>query len=148
MPNLEDLNSQALRDFVGNKALGNALVAEGTNAATIKTTNAVDYQINGQVYTKAATDNIAMTACATQANGTTCYYLVSIKADGNLVVTKGVDNSGLLPDCPANQAPLAAFKLVAAAAFTSGTTDLGSQETWAQIAVLPAGRDASLLTFA
>jgi hypothetical protein len=148
MPNLEDLNSQALRDFVGNKALGNALVAEGTASATIKTTNAVDFQINGQIYTKAATDSIPMTACPTQANGSTCYYLVSIDKNLAVFVTKGVDNSGLLPEVPANQAPLAALKVVATAAFTSGTTDLGSQDTFAQIAVLPAGRDASLLTFA
>lgn len=146
MPNLEDLNSQALRDFIGNKALGNALVTEGTNAGTIKTTNAVDYQINGQIYTKAATDNIAMTASVVQANGTTKYYLVSIQADGTVVTTPGT--STLLPECPADQAPLAAFKLVATAAFTPGTTDLAAQETWAQIAVLPKGRDPSLLTFA
>jgi hypothetical protein len=148
MPNLEDLSSQALRDFVGNKVLGNALVVEGTNAATIRTTNAVNYQINGQIFTKAATDNIAMTACPTQANGSTCYYLISIDAAGTVITTKGVDNSVLLPECPANQAPLAALKVVATAAFTSGTTDLGSQDTFAQIAVLPAGYDATLLTFA
>jgi hypothetical protein len=148
MPNLEDLSSQALQDFIGNKALGNALVTEGTNAATIKTTNAVDYQINGQVYTKAATDNIAMTAQPVQASGTTCYYLISIDAAGTVTTTKGVADSGLIPECPSAQAPLAVIKLVAAAAFTSGTTDLGAQDTWAQIAVLPKGRAASLLTFA
>jgi hypothetical protein len=148
MPNLEDLSSQALRDFVGNRALGNALVAEGANSATIKTTNAISYQINGELFTKAATDNIPMTACATQANGTTCYYLISIAAGGAITTTKGVDNEALIPECPVSQAPLAVLKVVASAAFTSGTTDLGTQDTFAQLAVLPAGRSPAGLTFA
>lgn len=120
-----------LRLQVLNSNQGYALLAEGTNANTIKTTNAVTYTINGVNYTKAATDNIAMTACAQQATDTYCLYLVSIQADGDVVITKGTEvatDTAVLPAIPASEAPLGYIKIATAsgATFTSGTTDLGA----------------------
>lgn len=82
MHNLAELTT------TGSITLGCAVLAEGTNAATIKTTAAVDFMINQLTYTKAATDNIAVTACAVQADLTTCMYLISIDSAGTVTTTK------------------------------------------------------------
>jgi len=127
------MNNISFLSANGNFNLGNAQLAEGTNANTIKTTAATDYVINGLVYTKAATDNIAVTACAVQADLTTCLYLVTIIADGTVTTTKGTEQltgSGkdlLWPAIPANSAVLGAFKVVnSGGTFTAGSTDLGA----------------------
>lgn len=147
------LVQQDLRDFVGNMGLDYAGLAEGTNATTIKTTYAISYRIGGQLFYKAATDNIAMTACAAQAANTTCYYLVSINASGTVKLTKGTDGSTTLPALPTSEVPIGVMKIALSggATFTSGTTDLGASnvvETWAHIGYIPASGDATGLTFA
>jgi hypothetical protein len=103
-------------------------LAEGTTANTIQTTNAIVYTIYNQQVSKAATNNIAMTACAQQAISTSCYYLVSANSAGTVTITKGVDNAFALPSTPAGGVAIAAFKIVTDSAhtFTSGTTDLSS----------------------
>ena len=68
--------------------LGNAQLAEGTNANTIKTVQAIDFAINGIMYSKAATDNIAMTACAQQAALTTCLYTISVGSNITITVPR------------------------------------------------------------
>jgi hypothetical protein len=127
MHNLAELTT------TGSITLGCAVLAEGTNAATIKTTAAVDFMINQLTYTKAATDNIAVTACAVQADLTTCMYLISIDSAGTVTTTKGTEQKTgsdlplLWPAVPANSAVLGAIKVVSSgAAFTAGTTDLGA----------------------
>ena len=117
----------------GNFQFGNPALAEGTNAGTIKTVAATVVSINGLMYSKAITDNIAVTACAVQADLTTCMYLVTMETDGDIVVTKGTEQltgSGkdlLWPTIPANSAVLGAIKVVTSGAtFTAGTTDLGA----------------------
>lgn len=147
------IQHQDLRDFFGNQSFGNAGLAEGTNASTIKTVNAIHYRIGAQAYVKAATDNIAMTAAAAQAANTTAYYLVTINAAGTVKLTKGTDGSTTLPDCPDAQAPIGIMKIALSggATFTSGTTDLGATnvvETWAHINYMPDSMDASDFTFA
>jgi hypothetical protein len=145
---LSDLVSQDQRDFHNNMALGCAGLVEGTNANTIKIANPVHYRIDGQVYYKAITDNIAMTACAAQANGTVCYYLVTINASGTVKLTKGADGSAILPAIPNAEALLGVMKVTASASFTSGTDDLGSQDAWANCNYLPLNGLATSLTFA
>lgn len=146
------IDHQSTRDFVGNCSLGNAGLLEGTNATTFKTQYAVSFRIGGQCFYKAATDNIAFTATAQQASGTTAYYLFTINASGTITVTKGTDGSTTLPDCPDDEAPLGVLKLVlGATTFTGGTTDLGAAnvtDTWAHINYMPVDNDASALTFA
>ena len=134
MSDLREIDWNGLRKAIGTMCLGKALLAEGTNANTIKTTNAVDYSIGGRLYTKAATDNIAMTALAVQAALTDCMYLVLIDSAGAVSLVKGVEvANGAGAYLPANPSPttkavMGAFKIATAAAttFTSGTTDLSA----------------------
>lgn len=132
-------------------SLGSAKLAEGTNANTINIAQAFDYVINGIVYSKAVADNTAMTACAQQADLTTCLYLISINASGTVKITKGTEvltetvKNGVtpleLPDCPANECPIGIMKIVlSGGTFTSGTTDLsgtGVTDTFYNIAFMP-----------
>jgi len=102
-------------------------LAEGTNATTLKTTRDIVYQLYNVQYTKVATDNIAMTACAAQAAGTFCFYLVSVNSAGTVLVTKGTDNAYSLPATPQGYWAIGAFKIVTVAVtFTSGTDDLSA----------------------
>lgn len=147
------INNEDLRNFVGNQSFGNAGLAEGTNAGTIKTVNDVHYRIGNQAYVKAATDNIAVTANSAQAALTTCLYLISVNAAGTITTTKGTDDSDVIPECPSGSVPLGVLKiaLANAATFTAGTTDLGATDvtdTWAHINFMPADRLGSSLTFA
>jgi hypothetical protein len=140
---LGDISSEVLRELLGTRCNMSAGLAEGSDAATLKTTRAVSYMINGQIYNKAITDNIAMTACAQQAANTTCLYLVSIQADGDVVVTKGTDGvTDELPNVPDGECAIGAFKVVLAggATFTSGTTDLSAANvtaTYADLGIRP-----------
>ena len=120
-----------------NVGFTEAGLTEGTNAHTIKTVNTFTYRIASStglgtaLYNKTATDNIAMTACDVQAVSTYCLYLVSIDSGGTVTVTKGDEtatNIAVLPDLPANNAPIGYFKIVtdASTTFTSGTTDLSA----------------------
>ena len=151
---LNTLDHEIDRDFHGNMSLGFAGLVEGTNSATIKTTYAVSFRIGGQTFYKAATDNIAMTACTVQAVDTVAYYLVTINAAGTVKLTKGADDSTTLPDCPDNQAVLGVLKIATDAThpFTSGTSDIttttAATATWAHLNWFPADADASALTFA
>jgi len=74
-----------------NLSLGMAGFAAGTTAGTFKTNNAVNYQIAGRVYQKAATDNIAFTPMpkavtpavpVVPANKTQVYF-ISVDPAGN-----------------------------------------------------------------
>jgi len=127
---------QPLRDvLIGllNVSSGVPILAEGTNANTIKTTGTITYAINGIPQTAyAGTDNVAMTACAAQAVSTFCKYLVSINAAGTVLTTKGNDAAtaalALLPDLPVTDAPIGYFQIATDSThtFTSGTTDLSA----------------------
>jgi hypothetical protein len=125
----------------GTCCLDAAGLAEGTNDSTIQTANAIDFAIDGYLYTKALTDNIATTVCAEQALGTTCIYLVSVIADGTITVTKGVEVASAdvtagtavvqFPVLPADSAPVGKIKITTGTtAFTVGvddlTTDIGT----------------------
>jgi hypothetical protein len=137
---LGDVPHDVLRMLLGTRCMDSAGLAEGTNANTLKTARAISYMIDGQLYYKGATDNIAMTACAAQADGTTCLYLVTINASGTVKVTKGTDDvTTALPACPEDECPIGAFKIVTdGATFTSGTDDLGGAsftDTYADIGV-------------
>ena len=111
----------------GNRCLSNATLAKGTT--TTISTAAIDFEIDGLVYTKAAASNFAPTACAAQAAGTTCMYLVTVVSGGTVTVTKGTEqvtgsgNPLFWPAIPASSAVIAAFKIATATnPFTSGTT--------------------------
>lgn len=140
------VSHQALRDIINKlntMCFGKAGLVEGTNANTIKTATTVAYSINGVAGSFAATDNLALTACAVQAVSTYCKYLISTALAGTTVTTtKGNDAAtaalALLPDLPAGHAPLGYFQILtdATTTFTSGTTDLsaaGLTETYVDL---------------
>lgn len=126
---------QKLRDLLTsllNRSFTAAGLTIGGTATKIKTAVDLKFCINGLMYTKAATDNIVITAGEVQPISTFCKYLVSIIADGTVVVTKGNDAAtavlALLPDLPADSAPVGYFQVEnsGAGTFTAGTTSLAA----------------------
>jgi hypothetical protein len=125
----------------GTFCLSRAGLGEGTNANTLLLAApngaGTDYCIGGVMYHKADVDNIAMTACAVQANLTTCLYTVSLNAAGTVTVTKGNEvltaelgdgaTACSWPAPPATDCVIGGFRIVTSGGtFTSGTTDLGA----------------------
>lgn len=128
---------QKLQDlFTGllNRCFGICGLVIATTSTKIKTATAVDYTINGLNYQKAATDNITITAGAVQAISTFCKYLVSVDSSGAVTTTKGEDATtavlALLPDLPADNAPIGYFQVATSGAdtFTAGTTALDAAQ--------------------
>lgn len=126
----------------GNIALASGALANGTTAGTIKTTVVVPYLNDGQFYSKAITDNIAIayTAAATVygqpsngsftggANGSTRLYGLYLDTSGNVTLECGpiVDTVALAAGSaalhfPPNKRGLTVFGAVRIAV-TSGTT--------------------------
>lgn len=122
-------------------------LAEGTAANTLKTVSPIVFNLNNQQYSKAATDSIAMTACTQQPISSFCYYLVSINVSGTVTVTKGTDNTYVLPTTPFGTVPIGAFKIVTDGThtFTSGTTDLSAAGITATFYDIDCGIVASLI---
>lgn len=128
---MQAITSQPVRNAIQNVCSDAGVLIEGTNANTIKITNPISFSIAGQLYAKAATDNIAMTALTAQAADTKCMYLVCIDAAGAVSLVKGVEvttasgDSAYLPEQPAAVCVIGAFKIVTVAVtFESGTDDL------------------------
>lgn len=89
--------------------------------------NTVTYLINGVPKTK-TTAEIAFTATVHDiaANASVvreAVYLLSLAANGNATITKGVEATGagkaLVPDCPSGQAPIGHVRIAVAAGATS-----------------------------
>lgn len=133
------------QDILGNSGftgcLSKAGLAEGTNAATIKTAApngaGTDFGIDGVAYHKADTDNISVTAHAQQAVSTSCLYLVQITSGGTVSTKKGKEEltaslganlSIQWPQPDADNCPLGGYKIAldASTTFTNGTTDHGA----------------------
>lgn len=139
-----------LKDTFEHTSGEDADLAEGTNAATIKTTDACSYVIDGVIYEKAATDNIAITATTEQAVSTYRLYLVSIDAAGTVTVTAGTavaTDTATLPALPASSAPLGYFKIATdgSTTYTGGTTDNGAAgitDTYVDLAFMNSGSSA------
>ena len=123
-----------------DQLLGSAVLAEGTNANTFKTTAIVHYSIAGDMYTKAATDNIAFAtagdAFVAQADLTSCLYRVLINAAGTVVVRQGtaILTASIGPDTPlvppagkASHITLGFIRVDnSGGTFTPASTDLGA----------------------
>ena len=134
----ESTQHQKLRDLLLgmlNRTLGKAGLVVGGTSTKIKIATAIDFCINGVVYTKAITDNIVITAGDEQPLATFCKYLLSINAAGTVVTTKGNDGTtaalALVPALPADSAPVGYFQVETGGAitFVAGTTDLAGDVT-------------------
>lgn len=139
---LNDLNTQATRELIGSMVFGKAGLAEATNVGRYKTTNTVAYSIDGKVYSKPATDDIAFTAgLAVQAVSTTIYYAVCADAAGVMTTVQGTANGGF----PAKNGGTALFGYIkvvtnSSTTFTPATTDLsaaGITTTYLDVSVPP-----------
>ena len=154
---ITDISNQTALDLFNNQSLGSAGLAAGTTS-TLSTANAFHFRVNGQAYIKAAALNVAPTAAGVVANGATAYFLVSVVAGANGAVVLTApptaragdpDTTGLLLGAlPAGNAVIGIAKVVATAAFTWGTTTLGTQVTFANINSYPANGDPTVFTYA
>lgn len=160
-PSLRAIGQQNDRLMLGTRALSYGLIAiHGTNAENVKTTNAVEFCIDGVMYSKAAASEIdisgldvideqgAASAMTAQATAKDRIYLLALDKDGNIHVVQGQDvDTGadcFCPGCPALHAPFAAVKVANATGsdFTFGTTDLdtsGITDTYFNLSVVPSG---------
>lgn len=124
--------------FRDNYATTCGVVAEGTNANTFKTTQAVSYSIAGLAYYKAATDNLAFTAGHTAlGNSQRCAFFVALDTAGNVttiqgdIVTPSPSGNQLraaeVPN-PTDRVVIGAIVVTtgSAATFTPGSTDLSA----------------------
>lgn len=114
MTSLVDMSSSATRLLGSRNATRAVLAINAASAATVKTTSALEYQVDGLMYTKAALSAQALTALATadftggaglpsggylqpsgstafyvQPASTTVYYVMVINAAGTVRVVQG-----------------------------------------------------------
>ncbi len=113
-------------------------LATGANATCYKTANAISYMIAGKLYNKAATDNIAATACTAQSASKYRLYLISIDSAGTCTVTAGTETStdtAVLPAQTASKVPIGAIKVQTGAGgtFTMGTSSLAVADNVAAV---------------
>ena len=115
-----------------------ALVDEGTNANTFKTTNAVSFSINGTAYYKAATDNLAFSAGHTAlGNSQRCAFFICLDSSGNVTTLQSTivtpsptgdqRKAAEIPN-PTDKAVIGALIVTtsSSATFTPGSTDLSA----------------------
>lgn len=137
-------------------ALNSGALAEGTNANTIKTTADINYVVDGRFYSKATTDNIAISysgpsvyqapagvgslngAFTGGVNGSTRLYLICLSTAGAVSIVPGpiVDSAELaagrvglqFPDAPNGVCPIGAMRiaLTQGTTFTPGSVDLSA----------------------
>lgn len=108
------------------------LAKHASTHAHVVTANAIQYCINGVMYSAAANTDITLTAAA-QAAGTYCMYMVTIDSGGTFAATKGTEvdtDTAVLPAVPANKCCVGAIKIHngTASAFTLGTTALNAAD--------------------
>lgn len=123
--------------FRDNLCLSAAGVAEGTNANTFKTSNAISYTIAGRAYYKAATDNLAFSAGTALGASKVCAFFVLIDAAGTVTTeqsdivspspTGDVARALEIPN-PTDKAVVGAIivQTGSSAAFTPASTDLSA----------------------
>lgn len=128
MSNLRNIKNQDARDVTATSCFSKPGLAAGTSAGTIKTTAAAEYSIGGITFSKAATDNVAVTAGVAQPASSTAIYVVAADAAGAITTVAGRAvtgaNTPVSPLIANSLAAIGAFKIVtnASASFTPGTT--------------------------
>lgn len=168
MSQLQDINNGPTRDLIGGMVFNKPVLAiNAASAATVKTTNAITFSVNGVMYSKAilSAQSIAVThnsygnagGAYVQPSSTTVFYTLALDSSGNVTVTQGsyagqdlsslnmgtsARGSGAIPNSPANTTPFGVIKIAtgASATFTAGTTALdaaGVTATYFDISSLP-----------
>lgn len=141
-------NYTLLRNQILNQCYDSAGWSGSTT--TLIMTSPVEYSVSGIRYFKTAA-TMTMTTAAIQAQSTYCLYLLSLSTTpgADVTVTKGTavaTDTAVLPEVPTGECPVGYVKIwTESAAFTSGTTSLGTLNTptYYNISVVPSGDDAS-----
>lgn len=159
-PSLGGIGGQNERLMLGTRALSYGNLAIDANSENVQTGNAVEFCIDGVLYSKAAVAEIdisgldvideqgAASAMTAQATATDRIYLLALDASGNIHVIQGqavaTGEDCYCPGCPADHAPFGAVKVANATGsnFTFGTTGLdtsGITDTYFNLSVVPSG---------
>jgi hypothetical protein len=117
-----------------NAALNSAAIAIATTPTQVRTGAALSYQVNGTLYTKAATDNFWTLTGPVLADGQSRKYLLCIDAAGAASVVRSETDlptaqaSKLtFPTVPAGRCVVGVVQVdTAGAVFTPGTTSLAA----------------------
>lgn len=119
--------SVAVTKAVGDPATTAAVAQTIIGAKGVKTGNTFQFVIDGHMGQLATTSNIALTGLVVPISSF-CWFLASINTSGTITMTQGDVGKNMLPEIPANQAPIGALKIVTDAThtFTPGTTGLNS----------------------
>lgn len=147
MARLNDIGNAPVRFALANCNTVKAGLTTATTTTAVKTVAATNYTINGIYYTKAITDNMAITTATGPVNASTttyvqplntvAYYVVCLDAAGALSIVQGsyagqplgggAIGDGSIPDVPTTVCAIGIFKLsTTTAAFTIGTTAVTS----------------------
>lgn len=118
----------ALEHSLRNRLLADPVLDAGGTATNFKTTNNINYMINGKVYYKAATNNIAAPGVST-GSGEYRKVLITIDTSGTIATVAGTVSTvsqaaAVLPDVPANKVALGYLELDPS--FTSGSSNVTS----------------------
>ena len=138
--NLGHIDDAALRFLLGNRCFTKAICAIGTTASTVKTTtNTVQYSIDGQIYEKAAANDLfVFTDTTVQPVATTAFYALCLDSAGTATVVNGTPvltskitagtEKAYFPEVPGNVCIIGGVKVVTDAThtFTPGTTLLSA----------------------
>ena len=135
---LDDIFSDVLKKLHGTRCFQSPVLAIGTTVQKVKTTAAINYCIDGSMYTLGATDDAFTHTNVTQQPAyTTCYYLLSLNSAGTALITQGnfcttnsagtvvtsLTGNAKLPPVPAGNCAVGYVKVVTVASvFTPATT--------------------------
>jgi len=122
-----DAFSTAIENSVLNRLLRDPVLAQGTTTTKFKFTNAFDYMLAGQVYYKAATDDVAAPGSgANTGSGEYRKSLICIDSAGTVTLVHGTvaasQGAAALPSPTANTVPVGYLEIPAS--FTSGSTNV------------------------
>lgn len=127
---MTEVNSRLNAITKGSVTLSGAL-AIGADNTTFKTAATVTGVVNGVVFTKAATDNVAFSSTDNLAISTYTKILVTVNASGTVATVKGnsaaTSAAALLPAAASGYIPIGAIEIACDAThtFLMGTSDLG-----------------------
>lgn len=123
----------AWMDIVENSVAGKPAVATATTTSQVKTTNQVDFFVNGSVFRKAATDNFWTLTGGVLAISSWRKYALMVDNAGAASVVAGADSTvsaaaAGLPALPASKSCFGVLTVATDAShtFTPGTTLLGA----------------------
>jgi len=128
---LGGVNHRALRNLIGNRPLNYVGLVIGSGTTSAVDYDAFDFIVGGRCYEQAAGTDEALTVLdyygdtATQAAGTTCFYVICVNASGVEYAVKGKDDETTSPPgIPDGYCPIGIIKIATAAGytFTIGTT--------------------------